>query len=375
MGMTSFNKDVSVPDFGLVHVNNRSVGPLDQSPRENGVLIPRQNDLPMQIDQYGFFDRVSLYVGSTNTSNFSTYAYLFSELVSRGLKDLDHDTKIRREAIIKCYGKIYEKVANVADIIRTRTETVNMVFNAVRDLRRSYRAIRKGQIKRASQILGVDLHHPPRKNDPGGRWLEYSYGWSPLLSDVYNILDRGFGDINFIVTGRAKGVRTNSLSYSWTGTGPQHRGSGDTLTLDRASCTAKISIPNTAFGAISSWGLDNPAALAWEALPYSFVVDWFIPIGDYLNDSLNLSGPIKIDEMSVTEVTETTLNGFGIFTEDVEVDIANRVSGKLQHTRRYKKRTKGIISRPLPSFNNPFTSLDRFYNQLALFKVEVNRRH
>lgn len=374
MGMTAFNKDVSVPGFGLVRMNNRSLGALYQSPRVNGVLVPRQNDLPMQIDQYGVFDCVSLYVGPTNSRNFTTRNYLHTELQNRGLKFLNHDLKVREEAIIKCYGKIYEKVANVADIIRTRTETVNMVVNAVRDLRRSYRAIRKGQIKRASQILGVDLHHPPRKNDPGGRWLEYSYGWSPLISDVYNILDKGFGDINFIVTGRAKGVRKNSLSYSWTGSGPYHRGSGYTFTLDRASCTAKISIPNTAFGAISSWGLDNPAVLAWEALPYSFVVDWFYPVGDYLNDSLNLSGPIKIAEMSVTEVTETTLNGFGIFTENVKAPIANKVSGGCQHTRRYKKRTKGIVSRPLPSFNNPFTSLDRFYNQLALFKVEVNRR-
>jgi len=375
MGMTDFNKDVSVPGFGLVRMNNRSLGALYQSPRVNGVLVPRQNDLPMQIDQYGVFDRVSLYVGDTNSRNFTTRDYLHTELQNRGLRFPNHDTKIRNEAIIKCYGKIYEKVANVADIIRTRTETVNMVVNTVRDLRRSYRAIRKGQIKRASQILGADLHHPPRKNDPGGRWLEYSYGWKPLISDMYNILDKGFGDINFVVTGRAKGVRTKRLSYSWTGSGPYHRGSGDTLTLDRASCTAKISIPNTAFAAISSWGLDNPAALAWEALPYSFVVDWFLPVGDYLNDSLNLSGPIKITEMSVTEVTETTLNGSGIFTEDVKVPIANKASGRCQHTRRYKIRTTGIVSRPLPSFNNPFTSLDRFWNQLALFKVEVNRRH
>ena len=120
--------------------------------------------------------------------------------------------------------------------------------------------------------------------------------------------------------------------------------------------------------------LDNPAVLAWEALPYSFVVDWFIPIGDYLNETLNLSGPIRIDEMSVTELTETTLNGYGTFTEGVSSPIANKASGRCQHTRRYKKRTKGVVSRPLPSFNNPFTSLDRFYNQLALFKVEVNRR-
>jgi hypothetical protein len=30
-------------------------------------------------------------------------------------------------------------------------------------------------------------------------------------------------------------------------------------------------------------GLTNPAALAWELVPFSFVADWFVPVGDYLN--------------------------------------------------------------------------------------------
>jgi hypothetical protein len=30
-------------------------------------------------------------------------------------------------------------------------------------------------------------------------------------------------------------------------------------------------------------GLTNPLAVVWEKVPYSFVVDWFIPISDYLS--------------------------------------------------------------------------------------------
>jgi hypothetical protein len=33
-------------------------------------------------------------------------------------------------------------------------------------------------------------------------------------------------------------------------------------------------------------GFNNPISLAWEVLPYSFVLDWFLPIGDFL-DGLN----------------------------------------------------------------------------------------
>lgn len=36
------------------------------------------------------------------------------------------------------------------------------------------------------------------------------------------------------------------------------------------------------------YGFDNPAGVLWEATPYSFVADWFFPVGSYLN-ALNMS--------------------------------------------------------------------------------------
>jgi hypothetical protein len=33
----------------------------------------------------------------------------------------------------------------------------------------------------------------------------------------------------------------------------------------------------------SSLGLINPLEIVWELLPYSFVVDWFLPIGNWLS--------------------------------------------------------------------------------------------
>jgi hypothetical protein len=34
---------------------------------------------------------------------------------------------------------------------------------------------------------------------------------------------------------------------------------------------------------MSQLGMANPLSLAWELLPYSFVVDWFLPIGQFLS--------------------------------------------------------------------------------------------
>ena len=48
----------------------------------------------------------------------------------------------------------------------------------------------------------------------------------------------------------------------------------------------KVSIPR-------SLGLINPSTVAWERLPWSFVIDWFIPIGSYL-DSVGFFGGLRL---------------------------------------------------------------------------------
>lgn len=34
----------------------------------------------------------------------------------------------------------------------------------------------------------------------------------------------------------------------------------------------------------SSLGLNNPAGIVWEAIPFSFVVDWIVPVGDFIEN-------------------------------------------------------------------------------------------
>jgi len=41
---------------------------------------------------------------------------------------------------------------------------------------------------------------------------------------------------------------------------------------------------------INAFGLDNPLAIAWEVVPFSFVVDWFLPINRYLKNISALNG-------------------------------------------------------------------------------------
>jgi hypothetical protein len=46
-------------------------------------------------------------------------------------------------------------------------------------------------------------------------------------------------------------------------------------------------------------GFGNLNSLAWESIPFSFVADWFIPIGNYLNNA------DAFDNLEVVHATKT----------------------------------------------------------------------
>jgi hypothetical protein len=42
-------------------------------------------------------------------------------------------------------------------------------------------------------------------------------------------------------------------------------------------------VQNMDLAAFASLGLTNPLEIVWELLPYSFVLDWLVPVGRYLS--------------------------------------------------------------------------------------------
>lgn len=376
MGMSSFNENKSAPGFGLFYERNRSVSGLERSPRNAvGALMPKELNLGLQLDQQGSYPLMSILAGGSILYQGTAHSWGSIPLNNK-LPGTEIPDWLEREAITAAYDKLYKKVANVADIIRTRRESMNMAVNMLRRLTSAARAIRHGNIHRASSILGTDLHKRPRGGTMSERWLEYAYGWSPLLGDLYNILDKGFGDLQFEVLSRKKQINEFDQKPFFDGGGsPWLYVVGSLFEHQEVSCKIKCKIPNTAVQPISDWGLDNPLELAWEALPYSFVIDWFIPIGDYLAQAGAFASSVQITEMSVTR--KLRRDWVGTTTAVTDPDLTKGYKSRptaFQKSYKRKTRSNSIRSRPLPSFSNPFTSVGRYLNQLALFNVELNRR-
>lgn len=275
---------------------------------------------------------------------------------------------MRREAEAKLRSKIAGVVVNVPDLFRTRVETGNMVLQTLGRIRKSYSALRKGKLKKAASHLGVTLDK--RKfsgSTPPELWLELQYGWKPLLGDMYTLLDKPFNE----VTGSISAIATSSRSIdSGRFVAQSHTIIRSGMVKYRYHANVKVTVKNSAVQAASQWGLTNPLLVAWEAVPFSFVVDWFYPVGDYLEDLGRFHG-IHVSDYSCTSKTEVdsfctatyyTKNGVKYFGEKMVC------SSRRQY--RLKKRYVGAFPlTQIPSFQNPITSSGRIANALSLLAV------
>jgi hypothetical protein len=64
---------------------------------------------------------------------------------------------------------------------------------------------------------------------------------------------------------------------------PYLKQTGEGKKFSRAQFVAHVKLSNPNLALASALGLANPVAIAWELIPFSFVVDRFVDVGSYLN--------------------------------------------------------------------------------------------
>jgi hypothetical protein len=115
-------------------------------------------------------------------------------------------------------------------------------------------------------------------------------------------------------------------------------------------------------------GFNNPINLLWEIIPYSFVVDWFLPIGQYLEGLTNFQGLTFIDGCETRFTRQSALFDVYYYYEDnVQIDIRYGSYSRDDVLFDRLKLTSWPSMR-LPSFKNPI-STEHALNALALLRA------
>lgn len=158
-------------------------------------------------------------------------------------------------------------------------EAMRMIGNAAFRIDKAYRNLKRGNFLGAARALidGPVKGKFSSKKSISSNWLEMQYGWLPLLQDA----EAGAQFLAHMHSTQAGSTvrvsRSRPLISSWANS-PAYVEFGFSGTHIKA---IKAIYHETSPAQLS--GLLDPLSVIWERLPYSFVADWFIPIGSYLS--------------------------------------------------------------------------------------------
>lgn len=333
-------------------------------------------------------------VGQTTTRNLSgpykgqytIYTGAFGsdsyDITSAGTYlDSSIETSCKNEANLKVLVKIKEAKVNMAVAVAERMKTIDMIAERVRKIAQAMIDLRKGNLAGVAEGLGIAISNRGKKRIRSSirrstkgvsrSWLELQYGWKPLLSDIDGMTNY-LASLDNIIVGRASASATRRITWSkrsaLTGGYDLDFGYWDITYRYTVYYQAALPvIPN-----MTQLGLTNPLLIVWELVPYSFVVDWFLPIGNAL-EQLDATLGLKFNSggyssFKQTKRTRRRSTRTTSSTLDDESDKTYQFEGV------YVNRTT-LVSFPtavLPTLKNPIT-LGHLANATALLRVAFRR--
>jgi hypothetical protein len=121
-------------------------------------------------------------------------------------------------------------------------------------------------------------------------------------------------------------------------------------------------------------GLTNPVSLAWELLPFSFVVDWAWPLGDYFSNLDALYG-WEIRGYSQSNLTRARWTYTGVDNATTSDAWTNAYAGYRYLTRLNRGTNGGQVPFPVfPRPKDPFNSKEHVASALSLLATVFNWR-
>lgn len=320
--------------------------------------------------------QMSIYLGVAGTGRFP--------LTSQNTID---------RATTEAMNKLSDTGANLGESIATLDQTLGLIASSASTMLSIYRALRGKQTKlqkrwdaaesvyrslsplvrrgvTRKQFLrrqGLPPKRPqvdPLRRGAGSAWLELHYGWKPLVSDISFAMDtlrnglpkQKVTAIRNVQESHALPVKTGTVApYNLITSG--HITSGCKVRID-----CSLTHPNLA--ALNGLGLLNPFQLGWELLPFSFVLDWLLPVGNALSAITTPFG-LSLKAISTTRYTVASV-GFS-WTQYPTIESGQKITAMVNSLATYRT-VSFFWPMPRTYFKSPFTNLTRAVTALALLQ-------
>lgn len=205
-------------------------------------------------------------------SSFDRYG-LFNEAESR------LDTQAKNKLAEKCKNQS----VNLAQFLNERRQTASLFAETATRLAKCLLQAKRGNLVGAAKYL-----FPTNAKQLANDVLMIDFGIKPLLSDLDGMAKHlAFNDTNErivdIIASRREEIPYTCFEEVLRNpvrclTTLEQYGSVEV----RYKMRCRVALP--IYNQLKELGFGNPATLVWESIPFSFVADWFLPIGSYINN-------------------------------------------------------------------------------------------
>jgi len=207
--------------------------------------------------------------------------------------------------VTKARAKQVTRFASIAETVFEARSTASMISKSIRRTAQIALYLRRGHWRSLSDQFSIDVPSSVTRLKPSRRladgWLELEFGWKPLVQTAYDALE-------------AYQRRVKRGQYVSASSGSPFV-SHDLETHAKRVFEGKLSarathcgyVANVGVVTLASMGFLSPAQIAWNLLPYSFVVDWFSNTGEAL---AALSSDFGLSNVRIVQTYETGLAQF-----------------------------------------------------------------
>jgi hypothetical protein len=199
--------------------------------------------------------------------------------------------------------RIKNQRTNLGEVFAEREKTAASVASRALQIYELLRHLRRGDYVGAARAVGIDAPahagarfakkwRRNRSKALANGWLELQYGWLPLVNDVYGSVEalaEAFNKNGARIRAVSVQRREGTVSVPPLLNPPYYRIDEFRRWSYLVKYVCWFRREQSLSANLATVGITNPALLAWELLPYSFIVDWFYPIGNYVStfDALN----------------------------------------------------------------------------------------
>lgn len=226
--------------------------------------------------------------GYYNEVAYGTYGYTNPQLLAVGLGGPPSwlpqvNDSIKARARTNALNKLNAGKMDLGETLGDIRQTGHMMARNLASLASAMNHAKKGNMGKAAKALG--LTKSPKRSfgksakSAANNWLALKFGWLPLMSDIYNghqAINKAMDDgetwirVKSVAAGAKKMPIFSALTYK----GSLQEGCQVGITMK---------VDNNTVSGLSQLGLANPLSTAWQLATLSFVVDWFVSVGDFLS--------------------------------------------------------------------------------------------